>query len=926
MSAAGTCETCLRRGSSAAIGPSDKVECEECWPEKDRRVYRTRSKSKWKSAHNVKQLDHPKKQNGGQEDKRKKEHGRQHHVQELKASQGAVPDFHSGDSSEAITTGAVKPSLSGLKMRVPLSVLIYEEENDKETQTNNISLPEVEIFPNPASKRNNWGSISYNDFTTLVHKIYSDIVHMRRNLFKVPSGKAGKEYIRELTFWLRHFNSPKSELNSIALKAFMSLPTLILQKPSPKSKAKEHSECIVRRLTLWKNGDLELLMKETKLLQKKFISSKRPRKTEDISRIFAKLIMEGKVNAALKFLDTETSKGILSLSDEVLKELTEKHPEAAPICDETLLFGPIDYIPSSIFDSINEESIYKAALYTKGAAGPSGMDAELYRRVLCSKNFGETGKALREEIALMTRNLLTTHYHPAILEAYVACRLIPLNKDPGIRPIGIGEVLRRIIGKTVVWQLKEDIKEAAGPLQTCAGYSAGAEAAIRAMQKIFQDDTTDAVLMIDATNAFNCMNRSVALHNTYIICPSIATYVSNTYRFPSRLSVAGGGEIKSQEGTTQGDPLAMPWFSLNTTPIIQFLRNEVPSVKQVWLADDASAGGKLQVLLEWYNLIKSQGEKNGYYANAGKCWLIVKSPEMEEEAKNLFGESVNITVKGQRHLGAVLGPTEYKDKYCENKVNECASELRNLSEIAKSQPQAAYTAFVKGYRSKFTYFMRTIPNFEDYVEPIQDILNSELIPTLFGCDTPFPDHYTRLFSLPPREGGLGIPLLKEESQEQFRGSSIITESHVQSIVNQEMSLQQPSENHQEKFSDYRAMKRTAIEEKLLCLEKELPSDTLRAVNQARDKGASSWLNAIPLKQQDFDLNKEEYRDALRIRYNLPLEGLPRSCACGEQFNINHALTCKKGGFISIRHDEVRDLLTMQLDKVCHNVQMEPHLI
>ena len=139
--------------------------------------------------------------------------------------------------------------------------------------------------------------------------------------------------------------------------------------------------------------------------------------------------------------------------------------------------------------------------------------------------------------------------------------------------------------------------------------------------------------------------------------------------------------------------------------------------------------------------------------------------------------------------------------------------------------------------------------------------------------TSFPDHYTRLFSLPPREGGLGIPLLKEESQEQFRGSSIITESHVQSIVNQEISLQQPSENHQEKISDYRVMKRTAIKEKLLGFEKELPSDTLRAVNQARDKGASSWLNAIPLKQQDFDLNKEEYRDALRIRYNLPLEGL-----------------------------------------------------
>ena len=103
------------------------------------------------------------------------------------------------------------------------------------------------------------------------------------------------------------------------------------------------------------------------------------------------------------------------------------------------------------------------------------------------------------------------------------------------RPIGIREVLRRIIGKIVVWQLKEDIKEAAGPLQTCAGHPAGAEAAIHAMQTIFNDDTTDAILLIDATNAFNSMNRSVALHNTYVICPAIATYVSNTSRHPSGL-------------------------------------------------------------------------------------------------------------------------------------------------------------------------------------------------------------------------------------------------------------------------------------------------------------------------------------------------------------------------------------------------------
>ena len=157
------------------------------------------------------------------------------------------------------------------------------------------------------------------------------------------------------------------------------------------------------------------------------------------------------------------------------------------------------------------------------------MDAELYRRILCSKNVRKTSEELREEIALMTRNLLTSNFHPSILEAYVACCLIPLDKDPGIRPIGIGEVLRRIISKIVVWQLKEDIIEAAGPLQTCTGHPAGVKAAIHALQTIFNDDNTDAILLIDATNAFNCMNCSVALCNMYVICPVIATCVSDTY-------------------------------------------------------------------------------------------------------------------------------------------------------------------------------------------------------------------------------------------------------------------------------------------------------------------------------------------------------------------------------------------------------------
>ena len=102
----------------------------------------------------------------------------------------------------------------------------------------------------------------------------------------------------------------------------------------------------------------------------------------------------------MKLLDSESSTGLLNLTLEFLEGLKEKHPEAADIADESLLYGPIDYISPGVFDLIEDKMIFNATTKTKGSAGPSGMDAELYRRILCSKNFKAEGKVLREEIAL----------------------------------------------------------------------------------------------------------------------------------------------------------------------------------------------------------------------------------------------------------------------------------------------------------------------------------------------------------------------------------------------------------------------------------------------------------------------------------------------------------------------------------------------
>ena len=155
-----------------------------------------------------------------------------------------------------------------------------------------------------------------------------------------------------------------------------------------------------------------------------------------------------------------------------------------------------------------------------------------------------------------------------------------MDKGEGaVRPIGVGEVLRRICGKCVMSVAKKAVVEASGSLQLCAGQKSGSEASIHAMHTIFESDDTDAVLLIDASNAFNALNRAAALHNIRILCPIIAIYAINTYRQPARLFVIRWKEIVSAEGTTQGDPLAMGLYALRVQPLITSLQ-AASSVKQ----------------------------------------------------------------------------------------------------------------------------------------------------------------------------------------------------------------------------------------------------------------------------------------------------------------------------------------------------------
>ena len=81
--------------------------------------------------------------------------------------------------------------------------------------------------------------------------------------------------------------------------------------------------------------------------------------------------------------------------------------------------------------------------------------------------------------------------------------------------------------------------------------------------------------------------------------------------------------------------------------------------------------------------------------------------------------------------------------------------------------------------------------------------------------------------------------------------------------------------------------------------KDLPEELRDLVMRHQDRGASFWLEAIPLEESDFILSEEVFKDGLRLRYDLPLPDLPFSCDCGDRFTVEHALSCNSTKVVSL---------------------------
>ena len=183
-----------------------------------------------------------------------------------------------------------------------------------------------------------------------------------------------------------------------------------------------------------------------------------------------------------------------------------------------------------------------------------------------------------------------------------------------------------------------------------------------------------------------------------------------------------------------------------------------------------------------------------------------------------------------------------------------------------------------------------------------------------------------LFALPCRLGGIGIANPSKGASSEYLASLQVTKPLSDLILQQNPVYSfETLEAQLVAKSDIQRSKRQVKMANASHLKTSLPAPLQHSMSLAQEKGASSWLMALPVEEFGFALHKGAFRDALALRYGWCPTLVPSHCACGQSFSVSHALSCHMGGYPSIRHNEIRDLTADLLSEVCHCVSIEPHL-
>ena len=782
--------------------------------------------------------------------------------------------------------------------------------------------------------------------------------------YQAPAGRVGRRFIATLTSEFRGVRERR--WNSERPLVFVAT---VLQTTQGVRRAKDIRSRLAQRMDLWDQGHFKALVDdaEGEVLSRQ--PSSRPPDAEARARSFNARVLSGRLRSAVRTLTNRSGGGVRQPDDLCTKSgrpvwqvLQEKHPalrDPTSVGDEDGAFEPYPDLPAPIPVCVTQDDVEAISPRLAGAAGPGGTDAvDLANWLL---RFGRESEALREEMAAWTNWLANTSPPWAAYRAVMANRLVALDKQPGTRPVGIGEVYRRLWAKCLLKAIGSQATAACGNFNLCAGLQAGIEGAVHAVRDVFADPSVipapppvsqaadapltqasedppaapplipladmtldeafaaiaddvglssaeaSAVLLVDATNGFNELGRKAMLWTVRHRWANGARFSFNCYRHSAQLLLRRRGDdceiILSREGVTQGDPLSMVLYGLALTPLASTIRAAVPTVVQPWYADDAAMAGPVHGIAAAQRLLLELGPRRGYFPEPEKSILIVPLAT-PPNALDPLAEFNFRHEEGHRYLGGFVGSGETEAAWVDPQVQQWIEGVHCLAAAARRYPQTAYAGLTQSLQSEWQYLQRVTPDIAPAFAPLETAIATVFLPALLDASVEEVATLRPLLALPLRMGGLGIPNPTTTGEFCYAASTASTNLLHCSLV-EGASLCAAAHRRDASTGRHaaKAHQRHATEGRLAAiLDGSRPMAKRRIIRSA---ATGAWLSTRPSLLNGSDLSAEEFRDGVRLRLGLPPTSLPPRCdGCGERFTTEHAMSCRKGGLIIHRHNDL----------------------
>ena len=452
-------------------------------------------------------------------------------------------------------------------------------------------------------------------------------------------------------------------------------------------------------------------------------------------------LAQGRVRAASKILTN--SLGVSDVCPETLSKLKTLHPSEPEHC------WPITTSPEV---TIHRDKVIQVirSCSRETAVGPSGFDGALVYTIKHNEAFTDLVFVLSKKIAAGCQRLR---------QLLLGARIIPLikNERQDIRPIAVGELFYRLVGRILVQTMQFRLKR----FQFGVGSPCGVEPLTHycAMKGY-----TSALVSVDIKNAFNSLKRCFIKEAVASRAPQLLPAFCWAYGVHSRLFLGDDLDLMSQSGVKQGDPLGPLLFSLGYSGIIEEIerRLNLQGLNNVFqcgsylddtyfIIPEDQVEVTLQIVTDVFN---SMTATSGLELKTEKTWISLPSQ---------FRQT------GARMLGTHIGPGG--DDFLKLRLKSFEEALYQVRDL---KAQDAMLLVRQCYIPQFNHLLRTVkvnPSVWKEADGLIEMFVKRLLQRfdVADCDT-------RCLSLPLRHGGLGLTMpsllstscYKASQQQSFR--------------------------------------------------------------------------------------------------------------------------------------------------------------